>query len=369
MVLPGSKRGEGFSNLWIVQHRVWNTTSPSHTLPAGASPGGISTASTVPATDEAAREHVRKSMESHRKQQSQHPAGTPPPVTPASRIRRRGTSHYEGLDTAGTKRQLVLTPSPVSNPDKEAKPKGKVKSSKAKAKGKASPSSSTSTKKVKKKTKKASRTQTEAKSKGKGSQKAAVKKDRSGPCLKAQIPPKSEEETPNGQKEAHRTSAQAVGNALGRAVTQANLGTPSPDQSKISGSPRSGPPPPPTEANSTEAPTKDGSPKKKIAKRYREKTREEKDAHNRFMKFSRSLRSHTLSRAGCEFYTGKIWLTLWIYIPYRRCSLFLASTSQFFERSYIQMFCTFLGPNSPKEIHAAGRAAKYCPLVCFGPLP
>ena len=41
----------------------------------------------------------------------------------------------------------------------------------------------------------------------------------------------------------------------------------------------------------------------------------------------------------------------------------------FFERSYIQMSCTFLGPNSPKEIHAAGRAAKYCPLVCFGSLP
>lgn len=258
----------------------------------------------MPATDEAAREHVRKSMESHRKQQSQDPAGTPPPVTPASRIRRRGTSHYESVDAGCTRQQLALTPSPVSNPDKEAKPKRKAKASKAK--GKASPSSSTRTKKVKKKTKQASKTQTEAKSEGKGSQKAAVKKDRSRPCSNAKIPPKTEEETPTGQKEAHRKTAQTVGNALGRAVTQANLGTPSPDQSKISGSPRSGPPPPPTEANSTKAPTKDGSPEKKIAKRYREKTREEKDAHNRFMKFSRSLRSHTLSRAGCEFYTGKI---------------------------------------------------------------
>ena len=133
-------------------------------MPAGGSPGGVSTASTVAATDEAARDHVRKSLALHRKQQSKEAEDTSTPVTPASRIRRRGTSHYEGVDTGGTRQQLALTPSPVSNPDKEAKPKkGKAKpASKAKANGKGSPSSSTK-RKVKKKTKQASKAETQVK--------------------------------------------------------------------------------------------------------------------------------------------------------------------------------------------------------------
>ena len=109
----------------ILQHRVKNTTSPSRTLPTGASPGGVSTASTVPASDEAAREHVRKSLEAHKKRESLDPAGTPTPVTPAGRIRRRGTSQYEGLDTGTIKKQLTMTPSPVSDPAKAEKQKGK----------------------------------------------------------------------------------------------------------------------------------------------------------------------------------------------------------------------------------------------------